>query len=124
MVWTFCILFSPYGNVIEKESGKGSPKKVDYRDELDTETFARFSILRKIRKRLAQDESVPAYAIFTDAELAEIAKLKTISREGMLKIPGIGTKKVEKYANAFVTDLMQEEDEKNRIFDGEDSGPL
>lgn len=64
---------------------------------LDGHSFARFAVLRTIRKRLAEEDAVPAFAVFTDAELAEIAKLDEITPKRMLAINGLGEKRVEKY---------------------------
>ncbi|NUQ25707.1 MAG: HRDC domain-containing protein [Saprospiraceae bacterium] len=82
------------------DSGK---KKVDYREVLDEATFQRFSKLREIRKSLATQEGLPAYAIFTDEELAELAKLEVINAATMKSIKGIGEKKVERYGSQFYT---------------------
>ena len=71
--------------------------KIDYKEVLDEDTFEKFSILRMIRKQIAENDAVPAYAVFTDSELAEIAKLENLDIKNMLSIPGIGQKKVEKY---------------------------
>ncbi|MGV8136001.1 MAG: HRDC domain-containing protein [Mangrovibacterium sp.] len=70
---------------------------VDYKTILDAETFEKFSMLREIRKTLAREDAVPAYAVFTDEELSGIAKLPQITKSNMLGIKGIGVKKVEKY---------------------------
>jgi ATP-dependent DNA helicase RecQ len=56
-----------------------------------------FSKLRIYRKQLAENDTVPAYAVFTDAELAEIAKLESITHKNLLTINGIDEKRVEKY---------------------------
>ncbi|MBR6355074.1 MAG: HRDC domain-containing protein [Paludibacteraceae bacterium] len=64
-------------------------------------TFAVFSQLRSIRKQLAEQEAVPAYAVFTDSELAEIAKLESIEPNAIQTISGIGQKRVEKYGIAL-----------------------
>jgi superfamily II DNA helicase RecQ len=53
--------------------------KIDYRDELDEATFNIFAKLRQNRKTIAEENGIPAYAVFTDAELAEIAKLSEIT---------------------------------------------
>jgi hypothetical protein len=50
--------------------------KVDYREILSAEDFAIFSKLRDIRKRLAEENGLPVYAISTNEQLAEIAKRK------------------------------------------------
>jgi|AntRauTorckE5430_2_1112549.scaffolds.fasta_scaffold02860_1 superfamily II DNA helicase RecQ len=49
--------------------------------------------------------AVPAYMIFTDGELAEIATLSVTTPEELLKIKGIGEKKVEKYATRIIAEL-------------------
>ena len=100
--WCFCINYmdnnggSPTSNNFQ--TGK---TKVDYREVLDEKTFAVFARLREIRKQAADSASVPPFAVFTDAELAEIAKLDKITPENMLTIKGIGQAKVDKYASFF-----------------------
>ncbi len=78
-------------------------KKVDYRQVLDEVTFQRFSKLREIRKQIATNEAIPAYVVFTDEELAELAKQEVITPATMKSIKGIGEKKVEKYGQHFIT---------------------
>lgn len=97
--------------------------KVDYKGVLSPEEFARFTSFRRIRKQIADSEAIPAYAVFTDAELAELSKLSELSLETMRKVPGIGKKKLEKYASAFVADTEATADEADRVLDGEDSRP-
>lgn len=124
--WTFCITYMPNTALspatMTKEGGQHR-EKVDYKELLDAETFERFARMRKLRKEIAESEAVPAYAVFTDAELAEIAKLTVLDTANMLRIPGIGKKKVEKYGNAFcMIDVTQlDGDETSRIPDGADS---
>ncbi len=69
---------------------------------MDDATFQQFSKLREIRKKVAAEESIPAFAVFTDEELAAMAKLETITKKDMLSIKGIGDKKVERYAEHFL----------------------
>lgn len=64
--------------------------------------FAVFSKLREIRKQIATNDAVPAYAVFTDEELAGIAKLPVIEENKFLTVKGIGEKKVAKYGKQFV----------------------
>jgi superfamily II DNA helicase RecQ len=72
--------------------------KVDYRQVLDASTFNYFSTLRSRRKALAEKEAVPAYVIFTDAELAEIAKQgEGVALSALRSIAGIGKQKLTKY---------------------------
>ena len=82
--------------------------KVDYREVLDEVTFKRFSALREIRKRVAQEDAVPAYAVFTDGELAELAKVEVLTPEIIKQVKGIGEKKLEKYGHHFLPKLTDE----------------
>jgi len=97
--WCFCVRY------LEKTiSSTGETKaKIDYKQVLDEATFQKFSRLREIRKKVAADEGLPAFAIFTDEELAGLAKLETITQKTMLSIKGIGDKKVERFAKHFIT---------------------
>ena len=61
-----------------------------------------FEQLRKRRKEVAQERGVPPYAIFTDKTLLEMANQKPIIAEDMLKITGVGERKMEAYGTAFL----------------------
>lgn len=98
--WCFCIKY------IEDAKGNKTfsrKEKINYKEVLDEATFQRFSEMRQIRKMIAQAEAIPAYAVFTDAELAQIAKIgEKRSLSDIKKIKGIGAKKLEKYGAKFV----------------------
>ncbi len=114
--WCFCVRY------IERTfiPGSGTSKeKIDYKQILDEATFQKFSKLREIRKKVAADEGLPAYAVFTDEELAGLAKLETITEKTMLSVKGIGDKKVERFAKHFLTKSTP--DEKTGIFNFENS---
>jgi superfamily II DNA helicase RecQ len=94
--WCFCIKY-----VDDIEATDRERNRVDYREVLDEETFKKFSALREIRKRVAKEDAVPAFAVFTDFELSEMAKLENISAESLKTVKGIGEKKVTKYGAQF-----------------------
>ena len=104
--WCFCVRYIEKGShpaIYEKT------KKVDYKQVLDEATFKKFSRLREIRKKVAADEGVPAFAVFTDEELAGLAKLDAITRKTMLSVKGIGDKKVERFAKHFIAEEQKDE---------------
>lgn len=109
--WCFCVRYIEK-TFIPSDAPKG---KVDYKQVLDEATFKKFSRLRDIRKKVAADEGVPAFAVFTDEELAGLAKLETITPKSMLSVKGIGDKKVERFAKHFVT--SEKPDEKSGTSD-------
>lgn len=117
--WTFCVTYLQDSRPAENPSTRQG--KVDYKEVLEAEVFERFSTLRKIRKQIAESEAIPAFAVFTDAELAEMAKPKELTLQAMQAIPGIGKKKLEKYGNSFITINKEETHEKNGTLDGTDS---
>jgi len=103
--WCFCLRY------LEKafSPANENPARVDYKQALDEATFIKFSKLREIRKKVAVDEGIPAYAVFTDEELAGLAKLDVITSKNMLSVKGIGDKKVERYAKYFSVNPEQNE---------------
>jgi superfamily II DNA helicase RecQ len=96
--WCFCVRYLETAFTAASES----KVKVDYRQILDEPTFQKFSNLRAIRKQVAAAEGLSAFIVFTDEELAELAKLEEITVKGMLGIKGIGEKKVERFAHYFI----------------------
>ena len=108
--WCFCIRYLENSPVIQYGSKRKG--KIDYKAILDKESFERFVNLREIRKRIANEEAIPAYAIFTNEELAELAKIEALTISKMKKIKGIGERKVDKYAQFFITERPTDEKEK------------
>lgn len=96
--WCFCVRYiEPAFN-----AASGSRVKVDYRQVLDEPTFRKFVHLREIRKKVAATEGLSAFIVFSDEELAELAKLEEITIKSMLSIKGIGEKKAERFAHYFM----------------------
>ena len=95
--WCFYISYldTPFADAAPKE-------RVDYMKELDSDTFARFSALRKVRRDISQSKAVAAYIVFTDAELVEIAKLEALNIANLKNIKGIGKARAEKYGEALI----------------------
>lgn len=60
-----------------------------------------FSRLRDLRKRLADERSVPAYVIFGDATLRDIARRYPETKDAMRGIFGVGEKKLEEFGSVF-----------------------
>ena len=66
--------------------------------------------LRALRTELARAESVPAYVIFPDRTLAEIAVRKPRSAHALGEIRGVGPTKLERYGARFL-DVVRSADE-------------
>ena len=73
-----------------------------------------FEILRQRRKEIADAASVPPYVIFSDKTLIEMAYFFPQTRDNMLNINGVGLVKAAKYAETFLS-LIIEYCRKNQI---------
>ena len=91
--WSLLVTYLPQQGVTVAERSS----KVDYKEVLKPEEFERFVMLRTVRKQLADNDAVPAYAVFTDSELAQIAQLPSVDAALMRQVSGIGIKRMEKY---------------------------
>jgi superfamily II DNA helicase RecQ len=84
--------------------------KVDYKELLSPEDFTLFSKLRDIRKKLAEENGLPVYAVCTNEQLAEIAKRKPKTITACMEIEGIGQGKAEKYVPALISPFLSSPD--------------
>lgn len=81
------------------------PGKDDYQAELSAEDFAVFERLREARKGWAEAEGVPLYAIFTNKQLAAMAKSKATTPDALLKVEGMSAARVERYGERLLAVL-------------------
>ncbi|MFK5977682.1 MAG: DNA helicase RecQ [Rhizobiaceae bacterium] len=58
--------------------------------------------LKKLRLKLAQDKNVPAFVIFPDKTLIEMAVHRPTNREEFAEIKGVGQKKLVDFADQFI----------------------
>ncbi|MBW3572574.1 MAG: RecQ family ATP-dependent DNA helicase [Gemmatimonadetes bacterium] len=63
--------------------------------------------LRALRTELAKEQELPAYCVFADKTLVELAKRHPTTLAEMRRVPGIGPAKIEKYGEAFLAVLRQ-----------------
>ncbi|MCA9311637.1 MAG: RecQ family ATP-dependent DNA helicase, partial [Phycisphaerales bacterium] len=62
-----------------------------------------FESLRTLRFTLAQEQGVPAYVIFGDATLRELARHAPVTRQAFREIHGVGDRKLERFGEAFIS---------------------
>jgi superfamily II DNA helicase RecQ len=102
--WALCICY------LDAEGGPLASQrdKVDYREVLNEQDFAVFAKLRNLRKVMAEKEGVPAYALFTNEQLAAMVQKRVTTKAALSNIPGIGTSRIGKYGDAFLKMLVEE----------------
>lgn len=73
--------------------------------ELEGEAAELFARLRSLRARLARLQGVPAYVVFSDKTLREMALTRPGSMEELLEVGGIGEGKARRYGQAFLREI-------------------
>lgn len=66
--------------------------------------------LKTLRTRLAKEEAVPAYVIFSDRSLVDMAVKRPKSVGAFGEIHGVGQAKLDRYADAFLTVVREHAD--------------
>ena len=85
------------------------------------------SALKARRRAFAEAAKVPAYIIFTDRTLIEMAEKRPATLDAMAGIGGVGAKKLERYGAAFlevITGASQEMHPMRRKLAGRPAGDL
>lgn len=72
-----------------------------------------FERLRLLRRNLASKENLPPYMVFSDSTLREIAATRPVDRSSLIRIGGVGEKKLEKYGAEFIKEIKAYLIEKN-----------
>jgi ATP-dependent DNA helicase RecQ len=71
--------------------------------DLPGEAQALFERLRAWRVEAARRHGVPAYVIFHDATLREVARARPLSLDALRGISGVGAKKLEAYGADIIS---------------------
>jgi len=76
--------------------------RVAARSQVADEDAGLLSLLKARRRALAEAQNVPAYVVFPDKTLIEMAEKKPMTLDQMAGITGVGAKKLESYGSAFL----------------------
>ena len=80
----------------------GSARRPAVKAMVNDEDAPLLSALKAKRRGLAEAAKVPAYIIFTDRTLIEMAETRPANLDQMAGVSGIGAKKLESYGAAFL----------------------
>ncbi|WP_193128007.1 DNA helicase RecQ [Gulosibacter sediminis] len=78
-------------------------------DSLQPEQLARFERLREWRRDTAREQSVPAYVVFNDATLRELAVERPDTITALAGISGVGRSKLEQYGEEVLDVIASRE---------------
>jgi len=70
--------------------------------DFDPDRDSLYERLRDLRKKLADERNVPAYVVFSDRTLREMAARKPTTDDELLEVNGVGPQKLERYGDAFL----------------------
>ena len=103
--WAYAIHYdalpaSPSPAIPKRELGKD---RVDYEKVLNEGDFALYVKLRDWRMTVATEQSLPPFAIFHNATLAEIAKARPTSLETLRDVAGVGEGKAARFGAALLS---------------------
>lgn len=65
-----------------------------------------FQALKELRATLARRESVPAYVVFSDTTLLDMAAKHPQDEAAFLRVHGVGTQKAKRYAKPFLSTIQ------------------
>jgi ATP-dependent DNA helicase RecQ len=65
-----------------------------------------FERLRMVRRKLADERDVPAYVIFSDVSLREMARAYPTTASEFRRVPGVGEQKLKDFAKPFLAEII------------------
>jgi ATP-dependent DNA helicase RecQ len=81
---------------------KAAPKPPAVKDSWEGVDRGLFEALRNLRRELAKERSMPAYIVFGDAALRDMARKRPSTPEAFLGVSGVGEKKLEQYGESML----------------------
>jgi ATP-dependent DNA helicase RecQ len=76
-------------------------------EELDPAALGLLQALKKLRLQLARERAVPAYVVFSDKTLIDMAARRPADREQFAEVFGVGRAKLEQFADIFLCAIAE-----------------
>ena len=81
-----------------------SPPPASVEGEFDPALFEK---LRALRKKIADEMNVPAFVVFGDATLRQMASHMPLDRDSFLQMSGVGESKLDQYGDDFIAAIRE-----------------
>ena len=94
---------------LRRDSLRQSDRRPAVKAMINDEDAPLLSALKAKRRALAEAAQVPAYIIFTDRTLVEMAETRPETLDQMAGIGGVGAKKLDSYGSAFLQIITGDE---------------
>jgi len=86
---------------------KAAPKPRPVQDSWEGVERGLFETLRTLRRQLAAERSLPAYIVFGDAALRDMARKRPSTPEGFLRVTGVGEQKLAQYGTPMLSAIRE-----------------
>jgi ATP-dependent DNA helicase RecQ len=87
---------------LRRDTISGAVSKAPVKLLISDEDAPLLSALKAKRRALAEAQGVPAYVVFPDRTLIEMAERRPANLDQMMGVTGVGAKKLESYGTAFL----------------------
>ena len=88
---------------LRKDTVQSTDRRPAARALVSDEDAPLLSALKAKRRAFAEAQNVPAYIVFNDRTLIEMAEVRPATLDQMARIGGVGAKKLEQYGDAFLS---------------------
>lgn len=88
--------------IVFRKDAISGPRRPAVRALVNDEDAPLLSALKAKRRYLAENAKVPAYIIFNDKTLIEMAERRPMTLDDMAGVSGVGAKKLEQYGREFL----------------------
>jgi len=104
-----------YGKQVQMlvEREKEEPQETAQIRSLTGDQSELYDVLRDLRASLAKEAGIPAYVVFSNATLADMARKKPTSMSAFKKVSGVGEIKASWYGAAFLEQIRKYLEEQN-----------
>jgi ATP-dependent DNA helicase RecQ len=93
--------------LLEPAKKKAPPKPAAQTDSWDGVDHGLFEELRRLRRELAQQRGLPAYIVFGDASLRDMARKRPSTPSAFLSVFGVGETKLNQYGGVMLDAIRQ-----------------
>lgn len=87
-----------------KTSKRMEVHAADYQDDYNRDLF---ETLRALRRRLAEERDIPAYVVFSDVSLRQMARDTPTTPDAFRAMNGVGDKKAAEYSEIFIEEIQR-----------------